>query len=227
MTERSRVRRISELASYDREVIDRILDAGTVAHIGVVGPPDGAPDVAGDGLGQPFVIPTIYARVGDDVLVHGSVASRMLRAGASGAPMCLTVTLVDGLIVARSLFESSMRYRSVVVLGRAREVSDPVEKLAALLTLSDRLIPGRVDEARGPTDLELRRTMVFALPLQECSAKVSDGWPDDGEEDRALEIWAGVVPLRTIAGEPLGAPDLRPGIGVPPSVRRLVERPSR
>ena len=221
MTDRTRVRRIPELASYERAVVDAILDQGNVAHVGLVAPSDGG---EAGGAGQPFVIPVAYARDGDDVLVHGSVASRLLRTGSSGAAICLTVTLVDGLIVARSLFESSMRYSSVVVLGCARVLVDPDEKLRALLTLSDRLIPGRVAEARGPSERELRQTTVLALPLSECSAKVNDGWPGDDEADLALDVWAGVVPLRTVAGDPLPAPDLRPGIPVPPSVRRLAGR---
>jgi hypothetical protein len=209
-TDRVRVRRIAELARYDRAVIDAILDAATVGHIGVVGDD-----------GQPFVLPVACARFGDEVLVHGSVASRLLRAGTAGASVCLTVTLVDGVIVARSLFESSMRYRSVVVLGRAREIDDPDEKFAALMALSDHLIPGRPAEVRATTDVELRQTKVFALPLDEASAKINDGWPDDPPEDVASDTWAGVVPLSVRAGAPEPAPDLRGGIDVPDSVRGL------
>jgi hypothetical protein len=209
-SERVRVRRIAELARYDRAVIDGILDAATVGHIGVVGDD-----------GQPFVLPVACARLGDEVLVHGSVASRLLRAGADGAPVCLTVTLIDGVIVARSLFESSMRYRSVVVVGRAREIDDPDQKLAALMALSDHLIPGRPSEVRATTDVELRQTKVFALPLDEASAKINEGWSDDPPDDVASATWAGVVPLSVVAGEPEPAPDLRPGIELPDSVRRL------
>ncbi len=219
-SERVRVRRLAALGTYDRAVIDAVLDEAIVGHVGVVG---------GDGgESQPFVLPVAIARVGDEVMVHGSVAGRLLRAGVGGQPVCLTVTLVDGLIVARSLFESSMRYRSVVVIGRARAVDDPDEKLAALMALSDHLLPGRPDEVRASSDVELRQTVVFALPLDEASAKVSQGWPDDPADDVATETWAGVVPLATVAGEPLAAPDLAEGIGVPPSVGRVLERyPSR
>jgi nitroimidazol reductase NimA-like FMN-containing flavoprotein (pyridoxamine 5'-phosphate oxidase superfamily) len=209
-SERVRVRRIAALASYHRSVIDTILDAATVGHLGVVGDD-----------GQPFVLPVACARLDDEMLIHGSVASRLLRSGAGGAPVCLTVTLVDGVIVARSLFESSMRYRSVVVVGRARDIDDRDEKLAALMALSDHLIPGRRGEVRATTEAELRQTKVFGLPLDEASAKVNNGWPDDPAEDVASDAWAGVVPLTVLPGAPVAAPDLRAGIEVPDSVRRV------
>ena len=209
-SDRVRVRRIPELAAYDRSVIDAILDAAIVGHLGVVGDD-----------GQPFVLPVTVARVGGEVVVHGSVAGRLLRTGAGGAPVCLTVTLIDGVIVARSLFESSMRYRSVVVVGRAREIDDPDQKLAALIALSEHLIPGRPGEVRDTTEVELRQTKVFALSLDEASAKVNNGWSDDPAEDVASSTWAGVVPLAAVAGQPEPAPDLRPGIETPDSVRRL------
>jgi nitroimidazol reductase NimA-like FMN-containing flavoprotein (pyridoxamine 5'-phosphate oxidase superfamily) len=209
-SDRVRVRRVAELASYDRSVIDAILDAAIVGHVGVVSDD-----------GQPFVLPVAVARIGDEVVVHGSVASRLLRAGAGGAAVCLTVTLVDGVIVARSLFESSMRYRSVVVVGQAREIDDPDEKLAALVALSEHLIPGRPAEVRETSDVELRQTKVFALSLAEASAKVGDGWSEDPSEDVASPVWAGVVPMSTVAGRPEPAPDLAAGIDVPDSVRRL------
>lgn len=224
-----RIRRIPELAHYDRATIDAVLDAGMVAHVGIV-----------DAGGEPVVIPMAYARSGDEVVVHGSVASRLMRhgaAGAAGAPdgqrvVCLTVTLLDGLIVARSLFESSMRYRSVVVRGVPRSIEDPEEKSAALLALSDRLIPGRVSEARLPTEKELAATRVFALSLDGATAKVGDGFSDDPPDDVSLPIWAGVVPLETTWGPPEPSPDLADGIAVPPSVSALahdprLERPER
>jgi nitroimidazol reductase NimA-like FMN-containing flavoprotein (pyridoxamine 5'-phosphate oxidase superfamily) len=214
-SERTRVRRLPDHASYDRQVIDAVLDAARVAHVGVV-----------DDDGQPFVLPVAFARAGDEVLVHGSVASRLLRAGAGGAKVCLTVTLLDGLIVARSLFESSMRYRSVVVLGTPREVDDPDEKSAALVALADHLLPGRALEVRPSHEVELRQTRVFALPLDEASAKVGDGWPDDPEADVASDAWAGVVPVEARFGAPLPAPDLRGGIAVPPSVEGLSGSPA-
>ncbi len=203
-SERSRVRRLAEHARYDRPAIDAILDAAIVGHLGIVDP-----------SGQPVVLPVAIARRGDEVLMHGSVASRLFRAGASRAPMCLTVTHIDGLIVARSLFASSMRYRSVVVVGNGRRVEDTE---AALVALSEHLVPGRADEVRRSSRSELARTMVVSLVLDEASAKVNDGWPDDPPEDVAGSAWAGVIPLRTVADPPAAAPDLRPGITVPPSV---------
>ena len=178
-------------------MIDAVLDAARVAHVGVV-----------DAEGQPFVLPVAFARMGDEVVVHGSVASRLLRAGAAGAKVCLTVTLLDGLIVARSLFESSMRYRSVVVLGTPRLVTDPAEQAAALAALADHLLPGRAAEVRPSSDVELRQTHVLALSLAEASAKVGDGWPDDPPDDVASDAWAGVLPVESRFGGPQPAPDL-------------------
>ena len=211
-TDRTRVRRVPGKAAYDRATIDAILDAGLVAHVGVTG----------DG-GQPFVVPCAYARVGDEVLLHGSVASRLVRMAAAGSPVCVTVTHLDGLVAARSLFESSMHYRSVMLLGAARQLDDPAEVLAALLALSDRLIPGRVTEARGPSDVELRQTKVVALTIDEASAKVSSGWPDDPPEDVTLPVWAGVIPLEQHWCAPVAAPDLPAGVEVSPSIRSLAD----
>ncbi len=210
-SERTRVRRIADKAAYDRTTIDAILDAGMIAHLAIV-----------DDLGQPYSVPCAYARIDDDVVFHGSVASRLMRSSAM-APMCLTVTLLDGLVVARSLFESSMHYRSVMVLGMARRIEDSTEKSDALLALSERLVPGRVAEARGPSEVELRQTSVMALRLDESSAKVSNSWPDDGADDVALPIWAGVVPLQQVWGAPIPALDLRAGIDVPTSVTSLAD----
>ena len=199
-SERVRVRRVHEKAAYDRAVIDAILDEALVAHLGF------------SHEGQPFVIPTLHARIGDHVYVHGSSASRTLRA----LPACLTVTLLDGLVFARSMFEMSANYRSVVVLGEAVPVTEPDEKLTALEAFSERVMPGRWAAARGPTRQELKATAILRLPLDEASAKVSAGGPDDGEsEDAELPVWAGHVPLRLVAGEPVPCPHLRPGIPVP------------
>lgn len=208
-SERTRIRRIAEHGRYDRPTIDAILDAGLVAHVGLVDP-----------SGQPFVVPMAYARIGDRVVLHGSAASRTIRAGGSGVPMCLTVTLLDGLVVARSLFESSFRYRSVMVVGDATAVDDPDERLELLLALSEHLMPGRTAEARHPSTKELRATRLFALALDEASAKVSDGFPSDEPTDLDLDVWAGVVPIRTVLDAPIDAPDLRAGINVDASVRR-------
>ena len=208
-SDRTRIRRIAEHGHYDRRTIDAILDAGLVAHVGLVDP-----------MGSPVVVPMAYARVGDRVIVHGSVASRTVRAGASGVAMCVTVTLLDGLVVARSLFESSFRYRSVVVMGDAVAIDDPVEKLDLLLRLSEHLMPGRTTEARHPSIKELAATRLFALALDETSAKVNDGFPTDDPADLDLDVWAGVVPMRTVLDQPIDAPDLRAGLAVDPSVRR-------
>lgn len=205
---RTRVRRLHERARYDREAIDAVLDAALVAHLGFVSE------------GQPFVIPTLHARVGDEVYVHGSAASRTLRALAGRIPACLTVTLVDGIVLARSVFEHSMNYRSVVVLGTATPVDDDAEKLLALEAFTEKLLPGRWGEARPPTRKELRATSVLRLPLDEASAKIRDGGPDDGDSpDAELDVWAGHVPLVTKALAPVPDPALREGIPLPPGLR--------
>ncbi|MCY7373233.1 MAG: pyridoxamine 5'-phosphate oxidase family protein [Spirochaetaceae bacterium] len=187
----------------DRRVLDEVLDAGRVAHVAVH-----------DEAGQPYVVPVAHARDGDVVLFHGSTGSRLFRALAEGAPTCLTVTLLDGLVLARSLFESSMHYRSAMVLGSAAPLEDD-EKVRALEKLSEHLMPGRSADARGPNRKELAATLVLALPLTEWSVKVSAGPPDDAAEDLDRPVWAGVVPLVTTAGTPVAAPDLRGGPPVP------------
>jgi nitroimidazol reductase NimA-like FMN-containing flavoprotein (pyridoxamine 5'-phosphate oxidase superfamily) len=205
---RTRVRRLPERGRYDREALEAVLDAGMVAHLGFVAD------------GQPFVIPTLHARVDDEVYVHGSAASRTLRTLAGGFPACLTVTLLDGIVLARSVFEHSMNYRSVVVLGHATPVVEPDEKLAALEAFTEKLLPGRWNEARQPTAKELKATSVLRLPLDEASAKIREGGPEDGDTpDAELEVWAGHVPLVVTALEPVPDPSLRPGIPVPPGLR--------
>jgi nitroimidazol reductase NimA-like FMN-containing flavoprotein (pyridoxamine 5'-phosphate oxidase superfamily) len=211
-TQRTRVRRAPKRGVYEREAVDAILDEALVCHLGFVQD------------GQPFVIPTIHARVGDVVYVHGSSASRMIRTLGGGFPACLTVTLVDGLVLARSVFNHSMNYRSVVVLGTARAVADRGEKLLALEQFTEQLIPGRWTEVRPPSATELKATAVMALALDECSAKMRVGPPGDDEGDYALDVWAGVVPLRLQALPPVADPRLRPGIPVSPSVARLATR---
>jgi nitroimidazol reductase NimA-like FMN-containing flavoprotein (pyridoxamine 5'-phosphate oxidase superfamily) len=205
-TPRTSLKRLPERGSYDRAVIDRILDEGMICHLGFVHE------------GQPFVIPTIHGRDGDTVYLHGSVASRMLRTLGRGASACLTVTLLDAVVVARSGFHSSMNYRSVVVLGQPRLVDDPAEKIRALDVIVDHVIPGRTKELRAHTDLELRQTTVLALPITEASAKARTGGPGDDPADLDGDAWAGVLPLRLVPGDPIPADDLRPGIPVPPSV---------
>ena len=205
-TERTQVKRLPNRGVYDQAQVHAILDEGFICHVGFVAD------------GQPYVIPTGYARSGDQIYLHGSPASRMLRAMGQGAPLCVTVTLVDGLVLARSAFHHSMNYRSVVALGQARVVTDSEEKMAALGHITNHLAPGRWEEARLPNEKEVRSTTVVALALDEVSAKVRTGPPIDDEEDYALPVWAGVVPLRIEAGEP--APDARLQEGVPAIDRR-------
>lgn len=207
-SQRTRVRRLPERGRYDRQAIDAVLDAALVAHLGFVSD------------GQPFVIPTLHARVGDEVYVHGSAASRTLRGLGEGIPACLTVTLLDGIVFTRSVFEHSMNYRSVVVLGTAASVAERDEKLAALEALTERLLPGRWAEARPPSAKELKATAVLRLPLDEASAKIRDGGPEDGDTpDAELDVWAGHLPLTVTALEAVPDPALRPGIPVPPGLR--------
>ena len=202
-TSRTRVRRLPELAEYDRDRIHELLDASSSCHVGIVVD------------GQPFVVPTLYARLGDELVLHGSVASRLMRHVRDGSPICVTVTELDGLVLARSAFETSLNYRSVVVLGSGRLVDDDRERLVALRAISEAVLPGRWDDVRAPTPVELRRTMVVAVTIDECSAKVSSGHPEDPEAEWALDIWAGRVPLRRVADTPVPSPDLRAGIEVP------------
>ena len=190
VTDRTRVRRLANRASYDRETIHAILDEALVCHVGFV--VDGAP----------VVIPTIHWREDDTLYVHGSAASRMLRSLKGGVDACVTVTLVDGLVLARSAFHHSMNYRSVVVYGKAREVTGE-EKARSLERLVEHIAPGRSAEVRAPNEIEMKQTLVIALPLDEASAKIRTGGPVDDEEDYALPVWAGVVPLTITRGEPI------------------------
>jgi len=209
-TERTRVRRFPKRGAYDRETIDEILDAALVGHLAFS---------AADG--QPYAIPTLQARVGDEVWVHGSSASRTLRVVGEGIRACLTVTLVDGLVLARAIFNHSVNYRSVVVLGTARPVTDPEQKRAALEAFAERIAPGRWADARPPTDQELKATSIMALPLDEASAKVRTGPPADEDDDLPLNVWAGVIPFETVRGDPVPDPKLRAGIEVPAYLREL------
>ena len=203
-TDRTRVRRLAKRGVYDKAQVHAILDEGYLCHVGFVID------------AQPFVIPTGYVRVDDRVYIHGSAASRMLRTlDQQGIDVCVTVTLVDGFVLARSAFHHSMNYRSVVVLGKARLVTGDDEKRTALRSFTNHIVPGRWDEVRQPSEQELKATSVLALPLDEVSAKVRTGPPIDDEEDYALPVWAGVVPMQTQFGEP--APDGR----VLPNVRTI------
>jgi uncharacterized protein len=208
VTERVRLRRKRDRGSYDRTLIDGILDEALIAHLGIV-----------DEHGQPFVTPTLHARDGDVVYCHGSTASRTLRALADGAPACLTVSLIDGLILARSAMHHSANYRSVMLLGRAHVVEPEHEKRAALRAIVEHIVPGRWDDVRAPTENELKATSVLALRIDEVSAKVRTGGPMDDEEDYALDAWAGVIPLASVAREPEPDPLLRAGIALPEYVR--------
>jgi nitroimidazol reductase NimA-like FMN-containing flavoprotein (pyridoxamine 5'-phosphate oxidase superfamily) len=202
-TDRTKLKRLPKRGHFDRETVYSILDEGFICHVGFVLD------------GQPFVIPTGYARAGDKLYIHGSQASRMLRNLAGGVDACVTVTLLDGLVLARSAFHHSMNYRSVLVFGRATIVDEPSEKMAALLALSEHIIRGRWADVREPNDQEIKQTTVLCLPLEEASAKIRTGPPLDDEEDYALPIWAGVVPLKLVAGEPVKDPLLSAEIPVP------------
>jgi len=203
------VKRAPERGRYERAEIEEILDAGFVCHLGFVPPGD---EVNGGG---PVVLPTMYARVNDRLYVHGSPASRMLKTLRRPLPVCLTVTHLDGLVYARSAFHHSMNYRSVVVMGRATEVTDTEEKLHALRALVERFGVGRWDDSRKPSLKEFNKTLVLALPLDEASAKVRSGPPVDDDEDLEIDVWAGVVPVSLSSGEPVSDPLLSPKIGPP------------
>ena len=200
---RTQVKRLPELGAYDRDVVDAICDEALICHVAYTAP---------DG---PRVIPTIHVRVGDLLYLHGSAASRTLRALRDGIDVAVCITLLDGIRFARSMFEHSMNYRSVVVYGRARPVTDPEELAVTARAISDHVARGRGDDARMPTDVELRQTLFLSIPLHEASAKVSSGHSEEPDDDLALDIWAGVLPLRLSPGEPEAHPLLRPGIPTP------------
>lgn len=202
-TDRTKLKRLPKRGHFDRETVYSILDEGFICHVGF------AVD------GQPFVVPTGYARAGDKLYIHGSQASRMLRSLAGGIDACVTVTIVDGLVLARAAFHHSMNYRSVLVFGRATLVDDAAEKMEALFALSEHIVRGRWADVREPNEQEMKMTTVLSLPLAEASAKVRTGPPLDDEEDYALPIWAGVVPLKLVAGEPVEDPRLPAEIPVP------------
>jgi len=210
-TPRTRLVREPQRAVYDRAAVYEILDEAFICHVGFVVD------------GQPFVIPTGFGRSGDNLYIHGSAASRMLRRVDEGIPVCVTVTLLDGLVLARSTFNHSMNYRSAVILGTIHAVTDPAEKVEALRLLSEHILPGRWAESRQPNEKELKATMVLRLPIEEFSAKVRKGPPLDDEEDLAFPVWAGVIPLSLVAGDPIDDPQLEPGLE-PPSYARAYTR---
>ncbi|MEY4225404.1 MAG: hypothetical protein RL190_161 [Actinomycetota bacterium] len=214
---RTTVKRMPKRGHYDRETIDAILDEAIVCHIGF------------EAEGQPYVIPSLHARVGDVLYLHGSSASRMLRRLGEGVPCCVTVTLIDGVVLARAVFDQSVNYRSVVVLGTARPVEDPDEKLAALEALTEQLVPGRWADTRPPTRQEMKATAILALPLDEASAKVRSGPPGNAPEDAEAYAgtWTGVLPITQVVGEPIAAPDLPKGVQVPQALAEYGRRFSR
>jgi len=207
LTERSQLRRLPNRGSHDEETVHSILDAGFLAHVGF------------QMNGQPFVIPTLYGRDGEKLYLHGSAASRMLRELQTGVPACVTVTLVDGLVLARSAFHHSMNYRSVVAFGTARKIEDQAAKTRALHVISDHLLEGRWRDVRGPTEKELKATAVLEFAIEEASAKVRKGPPLDDEEDYSLPVWAGVLPLKLAAGHPVADPRLSADVAVPEYLR--------
>jgi hypothetical protein len=211
-TERTRVVREPHRGSFDRDTIYKILDEGFVCHVGFTVD------------GQPYVIPTMFARVGDAIYFHGSAASRMLRGVSGGLAVCVTVTLIDGLVLARSVFNHSMNYRSVVALGKAALVSEAEEKIAALRAFTEKILPGRWEDARQPSEKELKATSILRLPLSEVSAKMRTGDVQDDEEDYALPVWAGVLPIRLAASEPIRDGRSDAGLAVPASVANFDQR---
>jgi nitroimidazol reductase NimA-like FMN-containing flavoprotein (pyridoxamine 5'-phosphate oxidase superfamily) len=207
MSQRTQITRLREKGRSERSELDALLDSTVVGHFALV-----------DEAGRPVVIPTAIARDGDRVLAHGSTGSHWLRALAAGAPTCLAVTALDGLVVARSAFESSLHYRSAVLFGMCVTIAGPARE-SALDLITEKLLPGRAAEIRRPSKQELNATLVLALPIEEWSLKVSDSWPDDPTGDVEGDAWAGVVPLVVSRGVPRPAPDLRSGIAVPASVQ--------
>jgi nitroimidazol reductase NimA-like FMN-containing flavoprotein (pyridoxamine 5'-phosphate oxidase superfamily) len=212
LTKRTELRRIPNRGSRDWETINQILDAGFLAHVGFCVD------------GQPFVIPTLYGRDGETLYLHGSAVSRMLRELETGIPTCVTVTLVDGLVLARSAFHHSMNYRSVVAFGSARRIADPEQKVESLRIISEHIIPGRWADVRKPSEKELKATTVLEFSISEASSKVRSGPPLDDESDYELPVWAGVLPLAITSRPPLPDDRLIKGVTLPDSVRRYDSR---
>src|SRR5215813_7126657 len=205
-TERTRLKRLPKRASYDRAVINPILDEAMFSHVAFV---------AG---GQPYAIPTLHVRIGDRLYIHGSAASRMLRVAAEGVDICVTATLMDGLVLARSAFHHSMNYRAVMILGKATALENAEEKNQVLKALVDKIVPRRWDSVRWPTEQELSATSVLSVPIEEGSAKVRTGGPIDDEDDLSIPVWAGVIPLRTESLAPIPERDLAPSMAIPEHV---------
>ena len=206
-TARNKVKRLPERGHYDTATIYPIVDVALICHVGFVLD------------GQPFVIPTLYARQGDTILLHGAKGSRLLRHIQSGGEVCITITLIDGIVLARSVFHHSINYRSVVLFGTGAVIADDQARLQALEAFTERLIPGRWQDARQPNALELKQTTIVAVPIASASAKLRSGPPGDEAEDLDLPVWAGILPLQQIAGTPLADPQLRPGVALPDYIR--------
>jgi nitroimidazol reductase NimA-like FMN-containing flavoprotein (pyridoxamine 5'-phosphate oxidase superfamily) len=208
-TDRSRVRRLAKRGLYDRETIDSILDAHFLCQVAVVH------------QGAPHIIPTLYARDGDRIYLHGSSKSLLLNAIRDGAQFCFSVTLMDAVVVARSAFNHSANYRSVILYGQGTELTDPDERLHAMEVLTNRILPGRWNESRQPSPKELKATLMVSLPITEGAAKVRSGPPIDEDEDYATDYWAGLIPLQTQVLPPVSDPLLKAGIGIPDSVKNF------
>lgn len=206
---RSRVKRIPDRARYDRETAYAILDEAPICHVSFVAD------------GQPFVIPTLHARLGDDLVLHGAKASRMLKHAAEGFPLCVAATLIDGIVLARSVFHHSMNYRSVVLFGTGRLVENDAEKLEALKAISDHLAPGRWEDARQPNPKEMAATSVIRMTIEDATAKIRAGGPNDDEEDYSLPVWAGLLPFRTVKGPLEADPKRHRDVTTPEYLRRL------
>ncbi len=211
VTSQNRVVRVPNRGAYDKEMIYQIIDDAMICHVGLIQD------------GKPVVIPTLHARDGDNVLLHGATTSRLLKYAQSGQDICVTITLVDGLVLARSVMHHSMNYRSVVVFGKGYLVSDPDEKLAAMKAFTERLIPGRWADARQPNEKEMKATSIVAIPMTSASAKVRTGGPVDDEEDYSLPIWAGVLPMKENMIDPIDDDRLIEGVGVPEYVSKYIQ----
>jgi nitroimidazol reductase NimA-like FMN-containing flavoprotein (pyridoxamine 5'-phosphate oxidase superfamily) len=210
VTPRNKVKRLAERGNYDKDTIYPIVDEAFICHVGFVQD------------GQPFVIPTIHARHEDTIFFHGAKASRLLKHIEAGNPLCVTITLLDGLVMARSVFHHSMNYRAAVLYGCGQVIKDQAEKLAALHIISEAVMPGRWDDARQPTRKELNATTVVAMPIESASAKTRSGPPGDDDEDYALPVWAGIVPIRQLIETPVNDPLLNKDIGLPDYIARFV-----
>jgi uncharacterized protein len=206
-TPRNKVKRLPERGHYDSATIYPIVDAALICHVGFVLD------------GQPYVIPTLHARQGDTILLHGAKGNRLLRHIQSGGELCITITLIDGIVLARSVFHHSINYRSVVLFGKGAAIEDDHARLQALEAFTERLLPGRWQDVRSPSPIELKQTTIVAVPIESASAKIRTGPPKDEEDDLDLSVWAGILPLQQVAGTPIADPQLKPGVELPEYIR--------